>query len=293
MVGLLQVIVSALVTGSLYAGLLAGLLLVYQVSKAVNFAHGAVGMIAAFLSYTLFTQMGMPLIAAIVLGLIVAAALSLGTYLFVLKTDVSKPEVAGLDLILTLGVMLLIAASAEFFLGSTTYSYPDLGTEVATPIGPIFFNLNQLVGTLVIIAMLIGVVWFAEKSRFGLSLRATASDRELAQSIGINTVKINTWTWIFAGVSAGVVGILVASRLSVSAHYMTPFLVSAMIAGMLGGFDRIVRPLLICFLLALFEGVVTYYIGTNYATPAVFLVLILLLAFLPKRFLAEKGTVRA
>ncbi|MHB1065048.1 MAG: branched-chain amino acid ABC transporter permease [Georgenia sp.] len=293
MTGLLQVLTSSIVTGTAYAALLAGLLVVYQVSRAVSFAHGALGMLAAFLSYVLHAQHGLPLPLAISIGLAAAAVLSLATYRLVLEPVARRTDGEGLDLILTLGVMLLLVASAEFFLGTTTQSYPKLGTDVPTPLGPIFLNLNQLAGTIAIVAGLALLYWFLERTPVGLALRASASDPALAEGIGLNTVRIRTWTWVLAGVTAGVVGILIASRLSVSSQYMQPFLVNSMIAGMIGGFDRFVRPIVVCFLLAIFEGVVTYYVGTNYATPAVFAALIVLLAVLPKKFLAEKGTVRA
>jgi branched-chain amino acid transport system permease protein len=156
-----------------------------------------------------------------------------------------------------------------------------------------YLNLNQIVVTIAVLLLLAGFAWFLTKTPSGLAMRAVASDHSLASSVGLNVSTVRAVTWGFAGLTAGIVGIVVASRLSVDAYYMTPFLIKAVIAGIIGGLDRFVAPLLVCFALAIFEGLAAFFIGTNYAVPAVFALVILLLAFLPKRFLSERGVVRA
>jgi branched-chain amino acid transport system permease protein len=111
--------------------------------------------------------------------------------------------------------------------------------------------------------------------------------------MGLNVGRVRAITWAFAGLTVGGVGIVVASRLSLDPYYMTPFLIKAVIAGIIGGLDRFVAPLLAAFGLAIFEGLATYFVGANYGTPAVFVLVILLLALLPKRLLSERGVVRA
>jgi branched-chain amino acid transport system permease protein len=83
--GLTQILASSIATGALYALLLFGILIVYRVSKAVNFAHGALGMVSAFVTYGLATDAGWPQWIAIVAGLSVAAVISFATDRFVLE----------------------------------------------------------------------------------------------------------------------------------------------------------------------------------------------------------------
>lgn len=289
--GLLQILLSSLATGALYALLLFGMLIVYRVSKAVNFAHGALGMMAAFITFTL-TAGTQPLWVGILAGLAVAAVISFATDRFILEPISRKAGREGLDLVVTLGILLLLTAVAEALFGTTTRSFEPLGTDVPVELGDLFLNLNQVVVTLGVLVLLAGFAWFLTRTQFGLAMRAVATDPALARSMGLNVSRVRGATWAFAGLTAGVVGIVVASRLSLDAYYMTPFLIKSVIAGIIGGLDRFVAPLTAAFGLALFEGLATYAIGTNYGTPAVFIVVILLLAVLPKRFLSERGVVR-
>lgn len=290
--GLTQIIASSIATGALYALLLFGILIVYRVSKAVNFAHGALGMVSAFVTYLLAVNIGMPEWLAIVVGLLVAALISLATDRFVLEPISRKVGREGLDLVVTLGILLFLTAGSEALFGTTTRTFLPLGSNQPVVLGDVYLNVNQIVVTLGILALLGVFAWFLAKTPSGLAMRAVASDPPLASSVGLDVSLVRTLTWGFAGLTAGVVGIVVASRLSLDPYYMTPFLIKAVIAGIIGGLDRFVAPLLFCFALAIFEGMAAYFIGTNYAVPAVFVVVILLLALLPKRFLSERGVVR-
>lgn len=290
--GLDQIIASSIATGALYALLLFGMLIVYRVSRAVNFAHGALGMVSAFVAYVLAVELNLPQWLAIVAGLLAAALISFATDRFILEPISRRAGREGLDLVVTLGVLLFLTAGAEAVFGTTTRSFLSLGVDHPVTIGGMNLNVNQIVVTVGIL-MLLGIfAWFLAKTPAGLAMRAVASDSELASSVGINVRTVRAVTWAIAGLTAGIVGIVVASRLSLNAYYMTPFLIKAVIAGILGGLDRFVAPLLICFALATLEGLTAFFIGTNFAVPAVFAIVILLLAFLPHRFLSERGILR-
>jgi branched-chain amino acid transport system permease protein len=199
----------------------------------------------------------------------------------------------GLDIVVTLGIFLLLTAGAEAVFGTSIHAFAPLGTEIPVALGSVYLNLNQVVVSCAVLVMLAGFAWFLSKTSFGLAMRAVATDPSLASSMGLNVGRVRAITWAFAGLTVGGVGIVVASRLSLDPYFMTPFLIKAVIAGIIGGLDRFVAPLLAAFGLAIFEGIATYFVGTNYGTPAVFILVIVLLAFLPKRLLSERGVVRA
>lgn len=289
---LLQILIGSISSGALYALLLFGMLIVFRVSKAVNFAHGALGMIAAFVSLAL-VGVGIPIWLSVLVSIALSALLSFGTDRYILEPLSRKTGREGLDLVVTLGILLLLTAIAEAVFGTTNRAFLPLGTDALVVVGDVYLNANQIIVTLAIVALLGVFSWFLAKTRFGLAMRAVATDPMLASSAGLNVSLVRAVTWGVAGLTAGVVGIVVASRLSLDAYYMTPFLIKAVIAGIIGGLDRFVAPLAAAFGLALFEGLATYFIGTNYSTPAVFILVILLLAFLPKRFIQERGVVRA
>ena len=124
-------------------------------------------------------------------------------------------------------------------------------------------------------------------------MRASAMNPDLARSFGVNVSRVKAITWTVSGILAALVGIVLASRLSVDPYYMTPFLISAFIAGIIGGLDRFAAPILIAFGLALYQNWSRFLFGSTAGTASLFILVIVLLAVLPKRFLDERRESRA
>jgi len=285
-----QVTVGGLATGAVYALLLLGVLVVYQVSRNINFAYGQVGMVAAFGSWYLFSSHGWPVLVAIVVATALAVVLNALVELLVRRIPDAG---SGLDLVVTLGVFLLLTSIAQNVVDSNTHTYLALLTDKRSVIGGVFVNGND-VGVVVLALLAIGAFyWLLVRTSVGISLRAAAESPPLARSAGINVSLLRTGTWAVAGLVAAVVGMITASRLSVDAFYMTPVLIKVFIAGMIGGLDRFFAPLIAAFLLGLYEAWVTYFAGASAATPAVFLLIIVVLALMPTRFVEERREVRA
>lgn len=285
-----QITVGGVATGSVYALLLLGVLVVFRVSRNINFAYGQVGMVAAFGSWYLYSARGWPVVAAVLLATALAVALSAVIELAVRRIPEGR---AGLDLVVTLGVFLLLTSIAQNLIDSNTHTFLPLLTDRRTIAGGVYINGND-VGVVVLALLAIGgFYWLLVRTSLGVSLRAAAESPAIASSAGINVGLLRTGIWAVAGLVAAVVGMLTASRLSVDAFYMTPVLIKVFIAGMIGGLDRFFAPLAAAFLLGLYEAWVTYLAGASAATPAVFLLIILVLALMPKRWVEESREVRA
>lgn len=289
----IQTTINGVATGSVYALLLFGVLLIFRVSKAINFAHGQIGMVAAFGSYVLAAESSMGLPLAIALGLLAAALISYLTNLLLVEPLSRKTSTQGLDLVVTLGVMLILTALAEQLLGNNTYSYASLGNRVQVAGDRIFVNLNQVTVALLAGILFVAFAWFMNRTPAGAAMRASASDRDLAASMGLNVARIRGLTWALSGLIGGVAAVVIASRLSVDAYYMTPFLIKAFIAGIVGGLDRFAFPLCLALALGVYEAWADFIFGAQFGTPAVFILVLALLSILPKRFLDERQEARA
>lgn len=290
--GAIQVTLAGLATGSVYALLLLGILIVFRVSKAVNFAQGQLGMIAAYVAWALFTAGVIPIWLALLAGIFLAAALGFLTDRVFIERLSRRGTLEGQDLVVTLGVMLLLTAAAETFLGTQTKSFTPLGNDIQFGFRTVVINVSQLAVLLGTIVILIAFSVFL-KTRPGVAMRASAMNPDLARSFGVNVSRVKAITWAISGVLAGVVGIVLASRLSVDPYYMTPFLISAFIAGIIGGLDRFAAPILIAFGLALYQNWSSFLFGSTAGTASLFILVIVLLAVLPKRFLDERREARA
>lgn len=285
-----QITVGGLATGAVYALLLLGVLVVFQVSRNINFAYGQVGMVAAFGSWYLYSSLGWPVALAVVVATALGVAISALIELAVRRIPDGG---SGLDLVVTLGVFLLLTSLAQNLVDSNTHTYLSLLTDRQTVAGGVYVNGND-VAVVVLALLAIGAFyWLLARTSLGVSLRAAAESPAIARSAGINVGMLRTGTWAVAGLVAAAVAMITASRLSVDAFYMTPVLVKVFIAGMIGGLDRFFAPLAAAFFLGLYEAWVVYFAGANAATPAVFLLVILVLALMPKRFVEERREVRA
>jgi len=288
----IQITLSGLATGSVSALLLLGILMIFRVSRAVNFAQGQLGMIAAYVAYAFFAAEVLPVWLAIIIGLALASILSLLTDRIFIERLASRGALGGQDFVVTLGVMLLLTAAAETFLGTQTQSFEPLGNDVLFEFRSVILNANQIIILIATVVILITFAFFL-RTRPGVSMRASAINPDLARSFGVNVSRVKAVTWAVSGLLAGTVGVIVASRLSVDPYYMTPFLISAFVAGIIGGLDRFAIPILIAFGLALYQNWSAYLFGATAGTASLFILVIVLLAVLPKRFLDERHEARA
>ncbi len=288
----IQITLSGLATGSVYALLLLGILIVFRVSRAVNFAQGQLGMIAAYAAYAIFAAEVLPVWLAIIIGLALASILSLLTDRIFIERLANRGALGGQDLVVTLGMMLLLTAAAETFLGTQTKSFEPLGNDVLFGFRSVVMNASQVVILVGTVGILTAFAFFL-RTRPGVSMRASAMNPDLARSFGVNVSRVKAVTWAVSGLLAGLVGVVIASRLSVDPYYMTPFLISAFIAGIIGGLDRFAVPILIAFGLALYQNWSAFIFGSTAGTASLFILVIVLLAVLPKRFLDERREARA
>lgn len=288
--GAAQVTLSGLATGSLYAMLLLGVILVFQVSKNINFAYGQTGMVGAFASYALYADVGVPVWLALLVGAILAIAVAALTDLLIIRNIPARP---GFDLVVTLGELLLLTALAQMAFGTSAQSYLKLLTDVASVRGGVFINANDLLCiALGVLAAVGGHVLLAHTS-LGVSLRASAADAAIAQSVGIRVQALRTATWAVSGLLVCLGSMLFAARLSVNAFYMTPIMINVFIAGMIGGLDRYWPPMLTALGIAVYQSWATYLFGEAGGTPALFVLVILVMGLVPRRYLEERHEARA
>jgi branched-chain amino acid transport system permease protein len=287
---LAQVTLGGLAAGGLYAVLLLGVLLVYQVSKNVNFAYGEIGVVGAFVAYVLFSSEGLPVFVALIIGVLAAVALSIGTEVAIIRRI---PRRQGFDLVVTLGALLLLTAGTDVVFGSADRQYAPLLSDHATVVHGVFVNASDVLsfGLGVIAAVAGGIV--LKRTSLGVSLRASAEDSATAQAVGINVRSLRTIVWGVSGVLAAIGAMVAASRLVLDARYMTPLIINVFIAGMLGGLDRYWPPMIAAFGVALYTSLASYIFGTDASVPALFLLVIVVLTIAPKRFLEERHEARA
>jgi len=212
-----EVLLGGLMTGVLYSLVAMGFALIFKASGVFNFAQGAMVLFAALAVARLAERM--PLWAAILLGIVIMIALA-----FVIERVVLRPLVnqEGIALFMaTLGVTFFLDGFGQTVWGSDIYKI-DLGIAKEPVMvleklfqGGILINKEDVVATLVAVALVALLALFFQKTATGRALRAVADDHQAAQSIGIPLNRMWVIVWSVAGIVALVAGVIWGSRLGV------------------------------------------------------------------------------
>jgi branched-chain amino acid transport system permease protein len=212
-----EVLLGGLMTGVLYSLIAMGFALIFKASGVFNFAQGAMVLFAALAVARLAERM--PLWAAILVGIVIMIALA-----FVIERVVLRPLVnqEGIALFMaTLGVTFFLDGFGQTVWGSDIYKI-DLGIAKEPVMilqnlfqGGILINKEDVVGTLVAVALVGVLALFFQKTATGRALRAVADDHQAAQSIGIPLNRMWVIVWSVAGIVALVAGVIWGSRLGV------------------------------------------------------------------------------
>ncbi len=291
--------VLGVVTGSIYAVGASGLVVTYTTSGVFNFAHGAVGMMAAFLYWELRVKSNWPAPAALFLVILVAAPLfGAAVERFLIRNLRGAAPVT--YMVVTIGLMLGLIGLAN------TLWPPDVSRQL-----PLFFgsaNKVRIAGvnvtwheiTTVAVAVLVAALLRLTlyRSRVGVGMRAQVDDRELTALNGARPGRISMLSWALGSSLAAVAGILFAPILQLDVNALTLLIVNAYAAAMIGR----LRSLPLTYVGALLLGLVssyavgylpasTVYRNLEPSIPALFLFATLL--FLPEGRLRTAGVVRS
>jgi branched-chain amino acid transport system permease protein len=310
--GALQLLVNGITLGSLYALIAIGYSMVYGILKLLNFAHGDVYMIGAFIGYGALSALGGPLspdlaLAPLILLMFLAAMLGAGTLGVVVERFAYRPlrDAPRLaPLITALGVSFFLQNSALLLFGAQFRTYNNflLGSDNpdAFEPGPLIdpaFTVSsvpiQNVQVLVVVttaALMILLTLLVAKTRIGKAMRATSFDREAAAMMGINVDRVIASTFFVGSVLAGVAGVMFGLLYSQIFHFMG-FLagLKGFTAAVVGGIGSIPGAMLGGLLVGLTEAYANGYLGGQWGDLTVFAILIVVLLVRPSGLLGARA----
>jgi len=295
-----QQLVNGLTLGAVYALIALGYSLVYGVLQLLNFAHGDVYMIGAFVGYGVLTALapksGLLVPAWLIIVLMLLAAMLvcglLGVLIewFAYRPLRGAPRIA--PLISALGVSFFLQSAVQLTLSA---NFRTMKTELVLPpqlgidIGPVRVSAVRLLvisGALVLMAVLTVLV---RRTRLGRAMRAVAIDREAAGMMGVDVDRVIVTTFFIGSALAGAAGVLVGLAFTSVWHYMgfTAGL-KGFTAAVLGGIGNIPGAMLGGLLLGLTESLAVGFISPTYKDLIAFIVLILVLLVRPTGLLGAR-----
>ena len=204
-----QSLVLGLVTGLTYAAFAAGFVLIYRSTGVLNFAHGEVGAFGVALFVLLLAQYGLNWWLSFVLALAACAAIGMAIELIVIRRLFTSPRLV--VLIATIGVGQIVLF-AKFNLPNVVAPGPISPpfTAVWTPTDHIRLQARELIVLAVIPVLIAALAWFVARTRFGLAVRASASNPDTARVYGTSPRRTSTIVWTISGAFAAATAIFLA-----------------------------------------------------------------------------------
>lgn len=278
---LVQQLVNGLAVGSIYALIALGYTMVYGTIKLINFAHGDVYMMGAFIGYFAVMVLKMNVFLALLVAMIVCAVLGVVIERVAYKPLRKSTRVAAL--ITAIGVSYLLENAMSYFFGAESRPFPsDFGTETFTLFGDVSVNGKQILifgVTVVLMALLQFIVRY---TKMGKAMRAVAVDEQAAQLMGIDVDGVISFTFALGSALAGIAGVLVGVYYNTISTTMGITVgLKAFVAAVLGGIGSIPGAMVGGYLIGLLETMVSFFGYSPYRDGVVYFLLFIILIVLP------------
>ena len=283
-----QQLVNGIALGSVYALSAIGYSLVYAVLELINFTHGTMYMVGAYLFLIFVSMCSMPYYLSFILAVLLTGTLGYCIEKFTLRPIRKKKLPNFMMLICTMGVSILIQNIMLLFLGSQTRLYPTLfdGRNVAI-FGANISYIQIFVVIMAIILMLLMTV-FIKKSKAGMAMRATAQNSDAAELMGINVDRVVGLTF-FAGAALATISGIFSCMIFRSINLSSGVVIGnkTFAATVLGGIGELKGAVLGGILIGIIETFTAGYISSNLRDIAAFIVLIIVLIVRPRGLLGK------
>jgi branched-chain amino acid transport system permease protein len=293
----LQQVVNGVSLGAVYALIALGYTMVYGIVGMINFAHGDIYMVGAFISLIALLALAAIGVTFLPLALLLVLLLAVGftaVYGWTVERVAYRPlrEAPRLaPLISAIGVSILLQNYVQLAQGARVKPLPPLITgSMSFPVrgGEVTISLLQILILLLTIALMAGLTWVIRATRLGRAQRATEQDAVMAALLGVDVERTISTTFVIGAGLAAVAGLIVAVYYGVIDFYIGFNAgIKAFTAAVLGGIGSLPGAVLGGFLIGLVEALWSGYFSISYKDLVVFAVLVLVLIFRPNGLLGR------
>ena len=232
----LELLASGIAVGCLYALIALGFVLILKATDVLNFAHGEIIMISAFICYFLMTKFQFSFLTAVLITAIIAFLMGIITERLVLRPLLGEPVFA--MVMITIGLSIFLRSMAGILFGHDNHVFPSPFPKESVNLGGVILSQTQI-WIIISTALLILLFFlFFKYSRQGLAMRGTADDQNTALLMGISVKRVFALIWGISFVTAAVAGIFLANVMVINIG-LTFVAISAFPAIILGGLESI------------------------------------------------------
>ena len=285
----LSYLISSISLGSVYAIIALGYTMVYGIAKMLNFAHGDIIMVGAYMAYVTFTGLGLPPIAAIAVATVGCTVLGV-----LIEAIAYKPlrGASSLNVLITaIGVSYFLQNFALILFGADTKSFTSVVSIPTIKLagGDLTISGVTIATVISCIIIMAALMIFIKKSKSGQAMLAVSEDKDAAQLMGVNVNKTISLTFAIGSGLAAIAGVLLCSAYPTLSPYTGAMPgIKAFTAAVFGGIGSIPGALIGGILLGVIEILGRAYISSQLSDAIVFAVLIIVLLVKPTGLLGKQ-----
>jgi branched-chain amino acid transport system permease protein len=252
---LIQLLVNGLVVGTLYGVVAMSFVLIYKATQVVNFAQGELLLVGAWVCWALLTKYQVPFWVGMPLTLVFMFAFGIAIQIVILRPMIGEPIIS--VIMVTIGLSTVFQASLKWIFGVNPQPFPRVFTSQSVNLLGLQIQTVYVMSLVVSVAMMVGMAWFFRVSKYGLAMRATAFNQQVAQSLGISVKSVFAMAWAISATVSAVAGVVVAVVNGVSSG-LSAYGIKVFPAAILGGLDSIGGAVLGGIIIGLLENIAQY-----------------------------------
>ena len=282
---LLQVVVSGLLLGAVYALFSSGLTLIWGMMNVVNFAHGDFVMLGMYTAVVIWTALGGGPWASVPVAAILIATLGVVSYFLLVRHIMKGPMLA--QILGTFGLALFLRYAAFWTFGANFRTLPDTLVGHSFVLGGIRFEGSRLLAGVVGLVVTLLLHFILTRTAIGSRMLAVSEDATAAQLMGIRPQRMQALAWALAGAATGIAGALIATFFYTSPTVGETLAIVAFVTVSFGGFGSVLGALVAGLIIGVVESLSAYLIGPVYKDVIVYVLFVLVLWFRPQGLMGK------
>ena len=278
---IIQYALNGLALGSVYALIAAGFSVIFNVLKFSNFSHGALMTLSAFAGYYLAASKGFGLVPTIVVGIVVGALVALAGEFVAFRRITLRSTSPIYYFVSSITLGTFFEGIVIILVGANFYNYPRFFKNPTLKFGSLVVSVSDVIMFLISAVALVGLAFLIQKTRLGRALRATSFDRDTANLMGIDAIRIMQFAFVLSGSLAGLAGVFLGINYSLYPALGT-LVVKGFVASAIGGLGSLPGAIVGAMLLGIVETALISQVGSGYTPVFTFLIMLVFLLVRPQ-----------
>ncbi len=273
--------------GCIYVLLATGLNLIFGVMKLVNFAHGELLMIGAYIGFTFATALGVNVYVAVLLSMGLVALIGIGVERLTFRRVLGSEKLN--EIFVSLGLILIFDNVAVLLWGDKSKRIISPFENLSLDLGEASIRVDWLIAILIVIVLLIALVFLVKKTKIGMAMQATSQRSQTSMLMGINIERIYVFTFALGAALAGAAGVLYGIIFPFNPYVGALPTIKAFAIIILGGLGSIPGAIIGGLLYGIAEQTAVITLGSIWRDAVAFTVLIIVLVLRPEGLFGKRG----